>query len=387
MLKDEAYELKVSMPTASGIFDGADVMMNGERVGEVTDVRVEQNTAVVTVDVDDDHAPLHAGTRARISWQSVLGFRALELVPGADSNRELPSGKLIVSTTERVEVDDLLSTLDEPTRQQVQELVGQLSRTLQGGEEDLQETIRTAGPAVEALGEVMRAVGEDGPAIRDLVTRLHAMTRELVARDSRVAQTVNNLGTLTSRTADEQGALREALIELPSTVQAATRTLDDVPNAVKAADPLLRDLRPATRQLPRVARDLRPVLKGLQPTVADLRPMLSSASSLLKLTPGLLDSAHQVLPQATEAVTALGPAVEFLRPYTPELVGWLSNWASLFGDQNSAGNYGRALIFEGATSFNDNPGILPPGIEQSQRPVPGAIVGQPWTDAYGDGMR
>lgn len=384
---DDEYELKVLMPSASGTYAGATVMMDGQPVGQITDVGVQEDKALVTAAVDAAHAPLPAGTTARISWKSVIGARVLELLPGPEKNPSLPSGKMIVSKIERVEIDDVLATLDGPTRERVQSLVKRMNHTLDGREQDINATLKTAGPAVDALGEVMRAVGEDGPAIRDLVTRLHGMTSELAERDTELGQTVQNLGQLTSATADKQQSLKAALTELAPTVRSATATLDDVPRAVDATAPLLRDLRPATEQLPRVAGNLSPVMAELRPTVAELKPTLASAQRLLQYTPDLLDNAHATLPGTNEAVTSLQPAVAFLRPYTPETMGWISNWAHVFGSQNSGGNYARALVTASATSFNDNPGVLPPGFKQDPRPAPGSIVGQPWTDANGDGIR
>lgn len=380
------YQVKVLMPAADGTYQGAKVVVAGRQVGEITGIDVKDAKAVITATVDGSDAPLHAGTTARISWESVLGGRVLELLPGPKQNAPLPSGNLIDSGVERVELDDLLATLDQPTRVQVQALVNQLSQTLRGRENDVNATVKTAGPAVDALGEVLRAVGEDGPAIKDLVQRLAAMTGELTAHDSDLSGTVRSLGQVTSTAADRQQQLTQALAELPSTVRAADDTLAKVPGAVDATTPLLKDLRPSTSQLPAVAANLSPLLRDLQPTLADLGPTLASARGLLQYTPGLLDSAHATLPGADQAVVALQPAVAFLRPYTPELAGWLSNWTSVFASQSS-GNYGRALMVQSASSFNANPGILPPGMKQDPAPAPGSIAGQPWVDANGDGIR
>lgn len=386
VLGQDDYELRVLMPTADGTFKGGKVVVAGETIGEIVDVSVSDGKALVTASIDDAAAPLRAGTTARISWESVVGGRMLELRPGPMSNPELPSGKTIVSTAERVEVDHLLATLDEPTRKKVQTLVGELNSTLSGRENDVKATIKTAGPTIAALGEVMRAVGEDGPAIRDLVKRLHAMTSVLAERDVDLGRTVNHLGRLTSVTADKQAALKAGLSELPATVHRAKSTLDGVPEAVDATVPLLQKLRPATARLPETARNLSPVLRELRPTVASLRPTLGAARSLLGYTPGLLDSAHATVPDVTKALTTLQPAVSFLRPYTPELTGWLTNWTSLFSNQTS-GNHARLLIPEGASSLTDVHTALPPGIKRDPRPAPGSIAGQPWVDANGDGVR
>ncbi len=382
------YELNVLMPDASGMYVGGKVMLRGRQIGEVTEVGVRGDQALATAVLESEHAPVPSGTSARISWESVIGKRVLELLPGSEANPSLPSGRMIESTTERVEIDDLLATLDKPTRERLRGFVSQLGETLQGREEGLNRTVKAAGPAADAIGEVMRAVGEDGPAIRELVTRLAAMTRELAQRDNELGQTVANLGRFASTTADRQEALAEALTELPPTVREATATLDKVPSAVEAAGPLLRDLRPATEQLPSMAANLHPVLTDLRLTAADLKPTLHSTEDLLGHTPGLLDSAHATLPDLNEAITTLQPAIEFLRPYTPELTGWLSNWTGVFASENGAGNYSRAHFPVSASSFNGYPvGVLAPGLIQDPRPAPGSLVGQPWTDANGDGMR
>lgn len=380
------YELQVVMASATGVFDGGLVKIDGREAGEVTGVQTRNGKAVVTVRVDDEMGPLHDGTKARVSWNSVIDARVLELLPGPRSNAELPSGKLIAGT-ERVEVDQVLATLDPATLKRVNSLVKRLRSTLDGSEDDLNATLREAGPAVSALGEVLRAVGHDGPAIRDLVSQVHDMTGTLAQRRAKLSSTVHDLSTLTRAVANKQGSLKEGLAELPSTVDAAKRALGKVSPAVDAAKPLLEDLRPAAGKLPRVAKNLNPVLRDLRPTMAELRPTLAAAQSLLRATPALLDSAHGVLPDATHAVEQLQPVAAYLRPYTPELAGWLSNWTSVFSGYGPTGHHARALITGSASSVDDNPGVVPPGLNQDSRPLPGSPAGQPWTDAHGSGMR
>lgn len=382
------YKLQVLMPTGVGLYPGSKVMIAGQQVGQIDGVEAVENKALVSATLTDDrNAPLHSGTRASIRWSSVIGTRTLDLTPGPPGNPELPSGARITSQQERVELDDVLAALDAPTREKLQGLVGKLDQTLDGREADLKETLNSAGPTLQSLGQVLRAVGDDGPAIKSLISKLHGMTGELASRRTDLGQTVSELGTLTSQVAARQESLNATLAELPSTVGTAKTTLDRVPNAVEKTNPLLRDLAPATARLPEVSRNLSPVLQQLRPTVARLRPTLGAAQSLLQNTPGLLDSAHGTLPDLNQAVNSLQPAVTFLRPYTPELAGWLTNWTGVFGSQTKSGNYARALITASASSVDNNPGIVPPGMQRNERPAPGSLVGQAWTDANGDGIR
>lgn len=381
------YLLQVHMPTAAGTFVGARVTIAGQEVGKVTEVGVLGDKARVTVTVDDANAPMPSGTTARTNWSSVIGVRTVELLPGPDKNPDLPSGHAIPAKAERVELDDVLATLDAPTRKRLKSAVAGLRRATEGNEANLNETLKTAGPAVGALGEVLRGLGEDGPAIRALVANLHQLTSTLSNRRAELSGTVRNLSDLVGSAAGQQGQLKAAVGEVPSTAKAGSKMFGRVPAAVDAAAPLLRDLRPATERLPAIARDLRPVLTELRPTVDALRPTLASAQTVLRYTPDLLDSAHATVPGVRDAVGSARPAVSFLRPYTPEVIGFLSNWTSLFSGKNASGHFGRALVVESSTSVTDNPGVLPPGTELDPRPAPGSLAGQPWTDANGDGIR
>jgi len=382
------YELNVVMPSAGQTFVGAAVVINGQQVGEVTELGVIDDRALVTVNLDEAAAPIRAGTKARITWESVIGAQVVELLPGPERNVALPSGKQIVSDIESVQVSDVLAALDGPTRERLQGLVRQLDLTLSGREKQLRHTLQTAGPAIQGVGEVLRAVGEDGPAIRQLVTQLRTMSSELAARDDHLARAVGNVDRMTAQVAGQEDQLKAALRELPATVHEGTRTLRKVPGTVDSLAPLLTDVRPATRRLPATARNLSPVLSELRDTVSVLKPTLRSADVLLGRTPQLLDSAHATVPGVTAAVDEVQPAVAYLRPYTPELAGWLSNWVSIFGSEASNGrNIARALITGSGTSWTDNPGALPPGAKQDPRPAPGSIAGQPWVDANGDGVR
>ena len=386
VMGDDEYNIKLLMPSADGTFEGGKIILGGKTIGNITAIGVLDKKALITATIEPDYAPLHAGTDARINWESVVGGRAIEILPGPTSNPELASGQTIVSNYERVELDQILEMLDAPTRQKVQGLVKQLHATLDANDQGINNTLNSTGPTIEALGEVMRAVGEDGPAIKALVARLQEMTRVVSARDTEVSATISHLHKLTSELAERQNSMRQTLAELPSTVDAARLTLDKVPSAVEATTPMLDALRPATEQLPETARNLGPVLRDLRPTVASLRPTLASAQILLRSAPSMLDSAHSTLPDVTSAFTTLQPAVSFLRPYTPELIGWLTNWTSLFASQ-TGGNYARLLIPEGATSVVGVHPSLPPGTTMDPDPAPGSIAGQPWVDANGDGVR
>jgi phospholipid/cholesterol/gamma-HCH transport system substrate-binding protein len=108
---------------------------------------------------------------------------------------------------------------------------------------------------------------------------------------------------------------------------------------------------------------------------------------LLNHTPALLDSLHAVLPGLNSLVGDLTPALGYLRPYTPEAAGVLANLGSASANYDSNGHYTRIFIQAGLANANVNPGVVPPGFSRTPDPYPGEAGNQPWTDAFGSGMR
>ncbi|WP_250285452.1 MULTISPECIES: MCE family protein [unclassified Frankia] len=383
---DEGYEVTVVMPSAAQLANGSPVWINGFSAGSVRSLEAKNGKAVVTVSLAGKYAPLHDGTTSRVEWNSAIGERMLTLYPGPAANARIPEHGIIESESKQIEVDQVLAALDKPTRDRVNSLLTELNHTVDGREPDLNATIRSAGSSVQALGEILQAVGRDGPAIRELVTQLQQMMAIGADHRQQLASVVSDLTSVTGAVANQQQQLSEGLKELPSTLQTAKGTLDRVPKAGEPTIALLQDLRPATGRLPSVAKNLSPVLTELRPSLAQLRPTVVSAQALLRETPGLLDNSHEVVPPVTQLVNSLQPAVAFLRPYTPEGIGMLHNWGQAFAPYDGQGHLWAGLLAPG-TNMIDESVVQPPGSRRDPEPYPGDPVDQPWTDATGSGIR
>lgn len=387
------YELTVVMPAAPNLVPGGKVEVDGADAGRVSTLEVRDGQALVTVGIRDDFAPLPTGTTARIEWKALLGERILVLEPGPAENPNLPDRGRVEGSRQRVELDQVLAALDAPTRAKLQSLVSRAALTLRGSEGDINATVRTAGPALQALGEIADAVGRDGQALKSLVTRLRDVTEVTTARRDDVRSAVADMTALAERTATVRGPLDRTLAELPATLDQALGTLGQVPSTVQAADPLVRDAAPLAAELRGAAEQLRPLLQDLRPTLQNLRPALDSAAVVLQDTPALLDRTDAVLPGLTQLTEGALPALDFLRPYTPELAGWLSNWGSAAANYDVYGNYARIYVQAGGASLNESPGAAGPAlgsaglVRTNPQRQPGELEGQPWTDANGSGMR
>lgn len=388
LLAGQSYTVNVALPSATNIIKGGIVTVNGFKAGKVKDIKAVNGQALLTLDVSRDYAPLHEGTVVTVPFKALLGERYVEIKDGPANAATIPeNGTIPGAMPSPTEVDQVLNSLDPPTLANVRTLVNELDATVRGHEGDINASVSAAGPALNALGNVLDAVGTDGPAIRDLVTRLNGMVGTLSDRQQDIRTIVNQFARLSALSASHQAELRQGLRQLPPTLQTARTTLDKVPGVADKAVPLLNDLKDPTHTLISVGHNLKPLFSDLKPTLNDLGPMLSHLDKLLDNTPGLLDSAHDATPDLTETVDYLHKPLDFLRPYTPEAIGWLSNWNSAFSSYDSNGHYFRVYVQGGPTTVIPNPGALPPGVGINPYPMPGQNGGTPWTDAYGSGIR
>ena len=395
------YTATIVFPVATNLHTGGAVDIQGFQVGNVAHLAVRNGQAMVTVAINRRYAPLHAGTKAAIDYRSLLGERYVELTPGPKTNPAIPDGGILPGGENRVEISALVSQLGPATRARLVSLIPQLQTLLAGPNTvNTRQTITEGAPAVQALGQVLAAVGQDGLALHRLVAGMANLSTRLVQRQSDVAGTVQGLDQAFSAVARQQSSLTSTLSQLPATLSAAQHTVGQLPGTTATVLPLLKDLQPVSASLPSFSAKLQPVLSELQPVSSLLVPTLDGLSSLLRYTPMLLGSLNATLPSVTQAAYPLEPVASFLRPYTPELAGFATNWANWLSNYNQAGNFLRGQVPVGTTSvagFRVG-GITVPGgtsatgrnsleLTQVPDPPPGYINGSAPTDAAGSAIQ
>lgn len=387
LVSADDYEVSVVLPNANNIITGGSVMREGYRAGSVKSIEVVDGKAKLVLELDDSFGKLHEGVRADIAWKGTIGERLVTLTDGPKKNAEIPSGALLTDVaSEPVEIAEVLSALDAPTRENLNTLIKNINATTTGHEEDMQAALKTSGPAVKQLGAMLGDLGTDGEAIRQILTQSNRTMGILANRQRTLSQVVSDLSGMSENVVTRRKELGKTLETLPDVLEEGEKTFEVVPDAVDETIPLLEDLEPASEQLAETSKHLEPVLHDLRPAVQDLRPALGSLAKLLNETPAMMDAGAATFPDINKALKGSQPAVNFLRPYTPEIVGWLSNWASQAGNYDSNGHYSRFGILHGAESVV--PGVAKGlGVRQNLEPKPGDPVEQPWEDAYGDGVR
>ena len=102
------YKVVARFDRVDGLHEGADVRMSGIRVGQISQLYLEQDTYFAVVEMEIDEAvKLPDDSSAEIVSESLLGGRFLALTPGG-SDKTLESGGEIRYTQSPVSLEQLI---------------------------------------------------------------------------------------------------------------------------------------------------------------------------------------------------------------------------------------------------------------------------------------
>ena len=117
--------------------------------------------------------------------------------------------------------------------------------------------------------------------------------------------------------------------------------------ALADLDVLVAESKPATKELAPFFRALRPLVEDAEPTIADLRFLIKKSgpnNDLIELTrkqPRLNELASVAFPRSIKALQKSQPVIEYIRPYTPDLAGWITKFGQGAGDYDAHGHFAR----------------------------------------------
>ena len=373
------HEYTLVFQTAGQLVKDDDVQVAGRRIGSVRSIELtDDNLAAVKIEVQEPYAPLREGTRAIVRLTSLSGianrYVALTLAP--DTNKELDDGaRLDLSTsTSVVDLDQLFNALDEKTRGDLQDVVQGFATQYEGKSEEVGQSAKYFNPLLSTSRVLANQVTEDeGALTRFLVNSSRAVTAVAERRDD-LSGLVTNANATAGAIADENVALSRALELLPTTLRRANTTFVNLRATLDDLDVLVAESKPATKDLAPFLRELRPLVRDARPTIRDLRTLVrrdGADNDLVEATrkmPSLQRVATPAFQQGRAALQRAQPVLEFIRPYTPDFVGWLRDFGQGAANYDANGHFARIQPIFNAFSFTDNPagGVLTP-IPPSER--------------------
>ncbi|KAA9165983.1 MCE family protein [Amycolatopsis acidicola] len=334
LVTGKGYRVSLDIPHVSNLVRGSDVMSAGVKIGTVADVHVDGNQASVMMQLDGGPRPLHEGAAVVVRYKTLLEETFLEVTDGtgapiADGSR-LPAG----SGKPAVELNDVLNSLDQPTRDALAGSIRSLGAATADGRDSISAALSGLGDAARQGKDALGALAAQSDQLQQLTGDTASLVAALDSRQGQIAQLVTDAEQLTSVTAAGKDDLTSVMRELPG-------LLDKARSASTGLTQLSQSLAPVAANLKTAAPDVSAALQQLPQTAADLRRLLPSlngvldtASPTLARVPVVASDADALIPPADVALRDVNPMLSYLAPYGHEITGFFVNFGQSLNTQN-----------------------------------------------------
>jgi phospholipid/cholesterol/gamma-HCH transport system substrate-binding protein len=287
------YTLNADFQTAQAVTpgQGQSVRISGVQVGLISGVTLKNGEGIVKMSIDKKYEGL-----IRQNWTALIRPRTglddmfIELSPGIGNAPAAQSGYTIPisNTMPVVNLDEILASLDEDSREYLDLLVNGAGQGLQkNGGDELAQVMERFEPTHQDLARLNGAVAQRGADLQQLVNSLRRLNDALAAKQGQIVQLVDSSEKVFGAFASEDQNVSQAVADLPGTLQQTTTTLAKVQTFAKALGPAAVNLLPAVKSIPAanqalsalavpgapiVKNQIRPFVVAARPVVQNLRP-------------------------------------------------------------------------------------------------------------------
>ncbi len=389
------YTVHATFANANGLQPGSLVRIAGVNVGTVTAVSTEPGcksasttqtacqAADVTMNITNQGLPIHDDATFAIRPRIFLeGNFFVDVSPGtpeapvASDNHTFP----IQQGVEPVQFDQVLTGLQDNTRQNLQTLLQQYGKAVKQGGPSFNKSIQYWLPAYEYSSIVAHdALGIEPHDLSNYIAAQGRVSGAVDTHPQNLENLITDFNTTANAFARENTSLEQTVAQLPRTLSAAMPAF----NALNAAFPPLRTL--AKALIPGV-KSTGPMVDASLPFVtqlndlvqpselrgltADLRPTVPALAKLTKDTIPLMRD--EVRPTASCVANVIYPWSQLTVPdpnfnasngFPPrkvyvEAVDYLPGLAGESRDFDANGPYIRILGTGGTLTYSLQPGLF-----------------------------
>jgi phospholipid/cholesterol/gamma-HCH transport system substrate-binding protein len=211
----DGYEVTASFSRAVALYEGADVLVMGIDVGDVTAIEIAGAGIDVTMSIDEG-VPLPDDATAAIVPSSLIGERTVVLGPawrdGADvlvDGDRIPVERTIIP----VEPDEALESVTELLQSLDPESV---RRLLAEGSGALEGNGRTLNQALGELGQLIPYLADQDDELLAIAGDVNVLADVIRARDTEVGQLLTDFAAVSGALAEERESLARFLTSLTS---------------------------------------------------------------------------------------------------------------------------------------------------------------------------
>ena len=308
ILGDDTFELRGEFESAQAVTPGQGQSVNiaGIRVGDITDVTLDQGRAVVTMEVEDQYSDLlHSDASMLLRPRTGLQDMTVELDPGT-KGPPLKEGATVplASTEGNVQPERLLTSLDRDTRDYLVLLLEGGATGIGDNGEELSAVLRRFEPTARDLVKINKGLAERQANIARAIHNFREVSQELGARDTQLAEFVDSSNAALGAFANQEASIRETFQELPTTLQHTRAALESGDQFALELGPAATRLIPSSEALGPALREVRPFLRQtVEPIRTQIRPFTRQVRAPIHTT---LDAANALSKNTPPLTKALG---------------------------------------------------------------------------------
>lgn len=359
----DRFELRAEFASAQAVTpgQGQSVDIAGIRVGEMTGVELEDGHAVVTMEVDNEYAPLiHEDASLLLRPKTGLNDMVVEVDPGTQASPEVKEGATVplASTKPQVQPDEILASLDADTQQFLKLLLANGAQALdpdRGRDVKLSNALRRLDPLARDIARISGSLAVRRQNIANAIHNFQLLSTELGNRDQDLVDFVDSSDAVLASFAREEAALRSAVRELPGTLKATKGALTSANAFALRSGPALEKLLPAARATAPALRALRPLFQETAGSIQNqIRPFTVQVRSPVQRVAQISQGLGVATPGLKVGFTRLNEGLNALAynpPGEPEgflfYVPWLNhNLVTNYTLQDAYGPIRRGLVQE-----------------------------------------
>ncbi len=287
VLEERPFELRAEFETAQAVVpgQGQTIRVAGVRVGDVSDVEVENGVGVVTFVIDREFLPIYKD--ATILMRPTTGLKDMffDLDPGTNSDPdggadEYQEGDTVsvANTAPDVNLDEILTALDSDTQAYLRLLLVGAGKGLDGRDRELGRLLGSIGPINRDFAELNRLVAERRDNLARLIHNFNLLTTRVGQAEGDLVEFVSASNGALGAIAEQDPNVRRAVSLLPSTLTQATDTLNATARLGAILGPTFDDLRPFARNLDEVNGSTRELAEAATPVLEnEIRPFVRAA--------------------------------------------------------------------------------------------------------------
>jgi phospholipid/cholesterol/gamma-HCH transport system substrate-binding protein len=283
----KAYQV-VFKGSVSGLSNGANVLFNGLKVGEVTHLtfsRSDPHQVVADIDVSSD-APIDKNTKARLETQGLTGAAAVALLGGANPGPELvgENGRpAVIYAGQSVQLQDILDNVAALSLRATS-VLDDADKLITDNSEPIHSAIANVDQFSKALADnsagvdaALKSVGELGKQIGPLAARLQTLSDDA----DRLVQSIdtNEVRTIVDNV-QSMSAKGVSIVDRADKLLADNS--DSIHSTLQSADAFAKTLADNAPNVDVTLKNLAEISKTVQPVVAQIQSLSENANRVLK---------------------------------------------------------------------------------------------------------